>query len=118
MIGSIRRECLDQIVIFDEGHLRHVLSSYMTYYHRARTHLSLDKDTPDFPRGQKFGCIAAMPILLGRIIITYGSEFSAGTRGYCAKLLCGGETQRIPIPVICSLEMNEQWCVLRRKRED
>jgi putative transposase len=46
-IGSIRRECLDHIVIFNERHLRRVLSSYLDYYHRTRTHLSLDKDCPD-----------------------------------------------------------------------
>jgi transposase InsO family protein len=46
VIGSIRRECLDQVVIFNERHLRHVLSSYVDYYHRARTHLSLDEDCP------------------------------------------------------------------------
>ena len=46
MIGLIRRECLDQVVIFNERHLRHVLSSYVDYYHRAPTHLSLDKDYP------------------------------------------------------------------------
>jgi Integrase core domain len=46
-IGSIRRECLDHIVIFNERHLRRVLSSYVDYYQRTRTHLSLDKDCPD-----------------------------------------------------------------------
>ena len=46
IIGSIRRECLDYVIIFDEGHLRRVLSSYFRYYHEARTHLSLDKDCP------------------------------------------------------------------------
>jgi hypothetical protein len=46
MIGLIRRECLDHVVIFNERHLRHVLASYVDYYHRARTHLSLDKDCP------------------------------------------------------------------------
>jgi len=46
VIGSIRRECLDHVVIFNERHLRHVLSSYVDYYHRARTNLSLDKDCP------------------------------------------------------------------------
>ena len=43
IIGSIRRECLDHVVIFDEHHLRRTLSSYVQYYHRTRTHLSLDK---------------------------------------------------------------------------
>jgi putative transposase len=47
VIGSIRRECLDHIVVFNEPHLRRVLSSYVDYYHRTRTHLSLDKDCPD-----------------------------------------------------------------------
>ena len=46
VIGSIRRECLEQVVIFNARHLRHVLSSYVDYYHRARTHRSLDKDGP------------------------------------------------------------------------
>ena len=46
LIGSIRRECLDHIIIFDEHHLRAVLSSYFHYYHRTRTHLSLNKDCP------------------------------------------------------------------------
>jgi putative transposase len=47
VIGSIRRECLDHIVIFNERHLRRVLNSYRDYYHRSRTHLSLQKDCPD-----------------------------------------------------------------------
>ena len=47
VIGSIRRECLDHILIFNEHHLRCVLSSYVDYYQRTRTHLSLDKDCPD-----------------------------------------------------------------------
>jgi transposase InsO family protein len=47
VIGSIRRECLDYIVIFGERHLRRVLSTYIDYYHQTRTHLSLDKDCPD-----------------------------------------------------------------------
>jgi len=45
-IGSIRRECLDHVVVFNEQHLRRVLSSYFHYHHEARTHLSLDKDCP------------------------------------------------------------------------
>src|SRR5437588_7014750 len=46
LIGSIRRECLDHIVVFGERHLRHVLLSYMDYYNSTRTHLSLNKDAP------------------------------------------------------------------------
>ncbi len=47
IIGSIRRECLNHVIIFDERHLRGVLSSYFCYYHKTRTHLSLDKDCPE-----------------------------------------------------------------------
>ena len=46
IIGSIRRECLNHGIIFNERHLRRVLKSYATYYHEARTHLSLDKQSP------------------------------------------------------------------------
>ena len=47
VIGSIRRECLDHMIILGECHLKHILASYADYYHRARTHLSLDKDAPE-----------------------------------------------------------------------
>ena len=47
VIGSIRRECLNHMIILGERHLKHVLSSYLAYYHGARTHLSLAKDAPD-----------------------------------------------------------------------
>jgi hypothetical protein len=47
VIGSIRRECLDHLIVFNERHLRRVLSSYADYYHRSRTHLSLMKDCPE-----------------------------------------------------------------------
>ncbi|MFZ0888440.1 MAG: integrase core domain-containing protein [Candidatus Binataceae bacterium] len=47
VIGSIRRECLDHVLVINERHLRRVLFSYVDYYHRSRTHLSLDKDCPD-----------------------------------------------------------------------
>jgi hypothetical protein len=46
LIGSIRRECLDHVVVFGERHLRHVLLSYLKYHNQVRTHLSLEKDAP------------------------------------------------------------------------
>jgi len=46
LIGSIRRECLNHIVVLGEQHLRRTLARYFAYYHGARTHLSLDKDAP------------------------------------------------------------------------
>jgi transposase InsO family protein len=47
VIGSVRRECLDHVIIFDERHLQSVLLSYFHYYNKVRTHLSLDKDCPE-----------------------------------------------------------------------
>jgi len=46
VIGSIRRECLDHVIVLGERHLRRILTSYSVYYHGARTHLSLAKDAP------------------------------------------------------------------------
>src|SRR5262249_29155857 len=52
LIGSIRRECLDHVVVFNESSLHRILSSYSAYYHKWRTHLSLGKDTPEGRRVQ------------------------------------------------------------------
>ena len=64
LIGSIRRECLDHVVILGEVHLRQVLQAYTAYYNCVRTHLSLDKDAP-FRRSSRVGNIATRPILGG-----------------------------------------------------
>jgi putative transposase len=61
LIGSVRRECLDHVIIFDEDSLRRTLHSYFSYYHRSRLHLSLDKDSPDSRPVQSIGSIAAFP---------------------------------------------------------
>ena len=47
LIGSIRRECLDHVIIFNQKHLRLILTSYCDYYLNARTHLSLEKNSPN-----------------------------------------------------------------------
>jgi transposase InsO family protein len=65
LIGSIRRECLDHVVIFGERHLRHILLSYHDYYNGARTHLALRKDAPISRIVQSIGAIRATPILGG-----------------------------------------------------
>jgi len=65
LIGSIRRDCLDHVVVFGERHLRHLLESYQRYYNEARTHLSLDKDAPVSRSVQAAGRIAAKPLLGG-----------------------------------------------------
>jgi transposase InsO family protein len=65
LIGSIRRDCLDHVVVFGERHLRHLLGSYQRYYNDARTHLSLNKDAPASRAVQAVGRIVANPHLGG-----------------------------------------------------
>jgi transposase InsO family protein len=47
LIGSIRRECLDHVIVLHAAHLRRILARYLRYYHRTRTHLTLQKDAPE-----------------------------------------------------------------------
>src|ERR1700761_6027080 len=63
LIGSIRRECLDHVVVFSERHLRHLLLSYMKYYNGARTHL--EKDAPISRAVDRAGHMRCRPILGG-----------------------------------------------------
>jgi len=65
LIGSIRRECLDHIVVFGEAHLRRILAGYAGYYNELRTHLSLGKDSPCRRQVQRLGQLTAQPILGG-----------------------------------------------------
>src|SRR5438876_1050364 len=63
LIGALRRECLDHVVVYGERHLRQLLLAYMAYYNFARTHLSLNKDAPAPRALQAVGRIYANPIL-------------------------------------------------------
>ncbi len=65
LIGSIRRECVDHVVVFGERHLRHLLLSYMDYYNDTRTHLSLNKDAPISRAVDTTGRIIGRPVLGG-----------------------------------------------------
>jgi transposase InsO family protein len=65
LIGTVRRECLDRMLIFGEAHLRRVLTLYASYYNESRTHLSLHKDAPLGRSVQRYGTIAATPVLSG-----------------------------------------------------
>ena len=47
LIGTLRRDCLDHVIVLNDNHLRRILRDYLTYYHRCRTHLSLNKDSPE-----------------------------------------------------------------------
>ncbi len=65
LIGSIRRECVDHLVIFNEGHLRGILAAYARYYNETRTHLALNKDAPFGRLIQPVGTITGVPHLGG-----------------------------------------------------
>ena len=67
LIGSIRRECLDHLIVFNERHLKRLLGSYVSYYLAARTHLSLEKQCPH-PRPvqpREKGKVIALPHIGG-----------------------------------------------------
>jgi transposase InsO family protein len=67
VIGTIRRECLDHVIVFNEASLHRHLKSFLTYYHESRTHLSLAKDTPESRPVQvpEAGRIIAIPQIGG-----------------------------------------------------
>src|SRR5260370_9314 len=65
LIGSIRRECLDHIIVLDEEHLRRILKNYADYYNGVRTHRSLNKDAPVSRQVQRSGVINSRAILGG-----------------------------------------------------
>jgi hypothetical protein len=65
LIGTLRRECLDHVLIFGERHLRRILTLYSSYYNQTRTHLALGKDAPLRRAVQGSGTIIATPILFG-----------------------------------------------------
>jgi len=72
LIGSVRRDCLDHVIVLGEGHLRRILKSYLDYYHRIRTHSGLAKDTPE-PRAvqpSKMGGIVELP-QVGSLLYRY-----------------------------------------------
>jgi len=63
VIGSIRRECLDHLIILNEGHLRRILREYVLYYNQSRPHLSLERNAP-IPRDVEpsaLGVVVAVP---------------------------------------------------------
>ena len=64
LIGTIRRECLDHMIVFGQAHLRRILDKFAAYYNESRIHRSLDKDAP-FHRAERVGAITSQPILGG-----------------------------------------------------
>jgi hypothetical protein len=65
LIGSIRRECVDHVIILGEAHLRRILQAYARYYNDLRTHRSLDKDAPFSRPVQRIGRITSHVLLGG-----------------------------------------------------
>jgi transposase InsO family protein len=65
LIGSIRRECVDHIIVLGEAHLRRILKSYARYYNETRTHLALDKDAPVSRPVQRTGVVRSLAVLGG-----------------------------------------------------
>ena len=78
LIGSIRRECLDHVIVLNERHMLRVLRGYASYYHASRTHRSLDGDCPD-PRPVEpieMGEVVAHP-QVGGLHHRYGRQLAA-----------------------------------------
>ncbi len=65
LIGAIRRECVDHMIVLGEAHLRRILSRYAAYYNEWRTHRSLNKDAPMHRAIQHTGSIISTPVLGG-----------------------------------------------------
>jgi transposase InsO family protein len=70
LIGSIRRECADHLLVFNAGHLRRILSKYASYYNGVRTHVSRGKDAPCRRPIERFGDIMRIRSLADYTIIT------------------------------------------------
>src|SRR6516165_9836655 len=65
LIGTLRRECLDHMIVFWEAHLRRILGKYIAYYNRSRIHRALDKDAPLHRAIERNGIITSQPVLGG-----------------------------------------------------
>jgi len=65
LIGTIRRECLDHVIVFGQAHLRRILGKYAAYYNDSRIHRSLNKDAPFHRAIERVGAITSRPVLGG-----------------------------------------------------
>jgi hypothetical protein len=72
LLGSIRCECLDQVVVFGQAHLRRVLKAYAGYQNELRTHLYVGKKAPAFRASRSIARIVPMPVLGDSFIDTFG----------------------------------------------
>src|SRR6266436_2102088 len=84
LIGTIRRECLDHIIVFGEAHLRRILGRYAAYYNESRIHRSLDKDAPFHRAIERLGVITVCPRRPSSPILQnliFGTHRTAKNRG-------------------------------------
>jgi putative transposase len=67
VIGTLRRDCLDHVIVLSEQHLRRILRKYLEYYHGSRTHLALNKDAPELRERESpdGGTVIALPMVGG-----------------------------------------------------
>jgi transposase InsO family protein len=65
LIGTIRRDCLDHMIVLGQAHLRRILGKYAAYYNESRIHRSLDKDAPFHRAIERVGIITSRPVLGG-----------------------------------------------------
>jgi transposase InsO family protein len=65
LIGTIRRECLDHLMVLGEAHLRRILREYAAYYNGLRTHRALSQDTPVHRAIERIGVVTSRPVLGG-----------------------------------------------------
>jgi putative transposase len=61
LIGTIRRDCLDHVIVLNAAHLRHIITRYLDYYHLARCHRSLDGNSASWPFPTLAACTIATP---------------------------------------------------------
>jgi hypothetical protein len=89
LVGSVRRECLDRVIVLGERHLYRILKSYFAYDHRSRTHLSLGKDAPE-PR-------PIQPPSMGEVVALPEDSPLKEHRSRQPSVLCRGRTS-VPSP--------------------
>jgi hypothetical protein len=87
LIGPIRRECLDHMIVFGEAHLRRILRGYAAYYNVSRTHRSLNKDAPLHRAIERLGAVVSRPVLGGLHHQYCRINFSAHTARECPILV-------------------------------
>ena len=108
LIGSIRRECLDHMIVFGEAHLRRILRGYAAYYNEVRTHRSLNKDAPFHRAIQRLGAITSQPVLGGLHHQYCRIQISAHTTGEPVSSfpsLCGSGAKRSASAAIIVFEI-------------